>query len=124
MAAGLKTLEMLDTKAYDYLEDLGIHARDVVENAFAASGFNGQVTGVGSMFHLHLHDREVTDYRTFFRTEAEAKSTTELHLRLLDAGYILSPKLGGFLSTVNTRDQLDGFGDALATALAIEMPTR
>ncbi len=124
MAAGLKTLEMLDTKAYDYLEDLGSYARDVVENAFAESGFNGQVTGVGSMFHLHLHDREVTDYRTFFRTEAEAKSTTELHLRLLDAGYILSPKLGGFLSTVNTRDQLDGFGDALATALAIEMPTR
>ena len=76
------------------------------------------------MFHLHLHDREVTDYRTFFRTEAEAGATSRLHLRLLDAGYILSPKLGGFLSTANTRDQIDGFGNALATALTSEMPTR
>jgi len=32
--------------------------------------------------------------------------------------------LGGFLSTANTRDQIDGFGNALATALTSEMPTR
>ena len=76
------------------------------------------------MFHLHLHDREVADYRTFFLTEVEAEATSRLHLRLLDAGYILSPKLGGFLSTVNTREQIDGFGNALATALTREMPER
>ena len=120
MAAGLKTLEILDGNAYHYLEDLGTYARQVVKNAFATSGFKGQVTGVGSMFHLHVHDREVTDYRTFFPKETEATAIKRLHLRLLEDGYILSPKLGGFLSTANTKDQLDGFGNVLAAALTLE----
>ena len=120
MAAGLKTLEILDGNAYHYLEDLGTYARQVVKNAFATSGFKGQVTGVGSMFHLHVHDREVTDYRTFFPKETEAAAIKQLHLRLLEDGYILSPKLGGFLSTANTKDQLDGFGDVLTAALELE----
>ena len=120
MAAGLKTLEILDGNAYHYLEDLGAYARHVVKNAFATSGFKGQVTGVGSMFHLHVHDREVTDYRTFFPKETEAAAIKRLHLRLLEDGYILSPKLGGFLSTANTKDQLDGFGNVLTAALALE----
>ena len=120
MAAGLKTLEILDSNAYDYLEDLGAYARQVVKTAFATSGFRGQVTGVGSMFHLHVHDREVSDYRTFFPKETEAEAIKRLHLRLLEDGYILSPKLGGFLSTANTKDQLDGFGNVLTTALALE----
>ena len=122
MAAGLKTLEILDGNAYHYLEALGAYARHVVKNAFATSGFKGQVTGVGSMFHLHVHDREVTDYRTFFPKATEAKAIKRLHLRLLEAGYILSPKLGGFLSTANTRDQLDGFGNVLTAALTLETP--
>ena len=122
MAAGLKTLEILDSNAYDYLEDLGAYARQVVKTAFATSGFRGQVTGVGSMFHLHVHDREVSDYRTFFPKETEAEAIKRLHLRLLEDGYILSPKLGGFLSTVNTKDQLDGFGTVLTAALALETP--
>ncbi len=122
MAAGLKTLEILDSNAYDYLEDLGAYARQVVKTAFATSGFRGQVTGVGSMFHLHVHDREVTDYRTFFPKETEAEAIKRVHLRLLEDGYILSPKLGGFLSTVNTKDQLDRFGNVLTAALALEIP--
>ena len=122
MAAGLKTLEILDSNAYDYLEDLGAYARQVVKTAFATSGFRGQVTGVGSMFHLHVHDREVSDYRTFFPKETEAEAIKRLHLRLLEDGYILSPKLGGFLSTVNTKEQLDGFGDVLTAVLALETP--
>ena len=120
MAAGLKTLEILDGNAYHYLEDLGTYARQVVKNAFATSGFKGQVTGVGSMFHLHVHDREVTDYRTFFPKETETAAIKRLHLRLLEDGYILSPKLGGFLSTANTKDQLDGFGNVLTAALTLE----
>ena len=120
MAAGLKTLEILDSNAYDYLEDLGAYARQVVKTAFATSGFRGQVTGVGSMFHLHVHDREVSDYRTFFPKETEAEAIKRLHLRLLEDGYILSPKLGGFLSTANTKDQLDGFGNVLTAALTLE----
>ena len=120
MAAGLKTLEILDGNAYHYLEDLGTYARQVVKNAFATSGFKGQVTGVGSMFHLHVHDREVTDYRTFFPKETEAAAIKRLHLRLLEDGYILSPKLGGFLSTANTKAQLDGFGNVLTAALTLD----
>jgi len=120
VAAGLRTLELLDHKAYQDLEELGAYARQVCIDAFARSGFKGQVTGIGSMFHLHLHDRPVSDYRTFFPKEDEAAAIKRIHLKLLTTGFILAPKLAGFLSTVNTRQQLDLFGESLARILAEE----
>jgi glutamate-1-semialdehyde 2,1-aminomutase len=118
VAAGLRTLELLDNKAYQALEEVGAYARQVCSDAFAASRFKGQVTGIGSMFHLHLHDRPVSDYRTFFARENEAAAIRRIHQKLLHDGFILAPKLAGFLSTVNTPQQLDQFAQSLEKILA------
>ncbi len=117
MTAGLATMELLTPEAYEHLEGLGDHARGVVADAFARAGVPGQVTGVGGMFQIHLHDRPIGDYRGAYPRPEEAAAIKALHRALMAAGFILAPKLGGYLSTVMTLEQLDRFGDALAAAL-------
>jgi glutamate-1-semialdehyde 2,1-aminomutase len=117
MSAGLATMELMTPEAYDSLEMLGDHARKVSAQAIAASGVTGQVTGVGAMFALHLHDRPMTNYRDAYPVGDESARSKALHLALLNAGYIMSPKLSSFLSTAMTTDELDGFGEALERGL-------
>ena len=117
MTAGLATMELLTPEAYQDLEHLGAHARRVVADAFEGAGVPGQVTGVGGMFQIHLHERPLGDYRSAYLQPEEAAAVQALHRALMEAGYILAPKLGGYLSTVMTVEQLDGFGAALTEAL-------
>jgi glutamate-1-semialdehyde 2,1-aminomutase len=75
------------------------------------------VSGVGGMFAIHLHDRPLTDYRSAYPVGDEAVRCKALHLALLKAGFIMSPRLSAFISTAMTTDDLDRFGEALETAL-------
>ena len=77
----------------------------------------GQVTGVGGMFAIHLHARAITDYRSAYPTGDEATRGKAVHLALLEAGFIMSPKLSAFLSTAMTIDDIDRFGVALKAVL-------
>ena len=117
MSAGLATMELMTPKAYAELDALGEHARGVVAQAFQAADAQGQATGVGGMFMIHLHRRPITDYRSAYPTGDEAARVKALHLALLEAGFILSPKLSAYMSTAMTTDDLDRFGEALETAL-------
>jgi glutamate-1-semialdehyde 2,1-aminomutase len=119
MSAGLKTMELMTPEAYAGLDDLGEYARRVAAQAFRAAGVTGQVTGVGGMFALHLHDRLIHDYRSAYPTSDEAARAKALHLVLIEAGFIISPKQTGFLSTAMVADDLDRFAEALAGALRV-----
>ncbi len=117
MSAGLATMELMTPEAYAALDALGAHARMVAARAFQAAGVEGQITGVGGMFAIHLHSRPITDYRSAYPVGTEATRGKALHLALLEAGFIMSPKLSAFLSTAMTTDDIDRFGAALEAAL-------
>ncbi len=117
MTAGLASMELLTEAAYDRLEHLGIYARTAIDGAFEASGYPGQVTGVGSMFQLHLHRRPVTDYRSAYHRPDESRAVAKLHRNMLKQGIILSPRCTGFLSTPMTEQDLDAMAAALARGL-------
>ncbi len=117
MNAGLATMELLTQEAYGALDHLGEHARLVTCQAFQAAGVEGQVTGVGGMFAIHLHGRPITDYRSAYPAGDEAERAKALHLAMLKSGFILSPKLSAFLSTAMTIDDLDRYAEALTAAL-------
>lgn len=120
MSAGLATMELMTPEAYDALDALGEHARKVVAQAFHAAGAEGQVSGVGGMFTIHLHARPLQDYRSAYPIGDESERGKRLHLALLKAGFIMSPRLSGFLSTAMTNDDLDRFGEGLTSALQAE----
>ena len=117
MSAGLATMELMTPEAYATLDALGAHARMVASQAFQAAGVEGQVTGVGGMFAIHLHARPITDYRSAYPSGDEAARGKAVHLALLKAGFIMSPKLSAFLSTAMTVDDIDRFGVALEAVL-------
>jgi glutamate-1-semialdehyde 2,1-aminomutase len=119
MTAGLASMALLTPDAFARLDALGDHARRVMTEAIAASGYPAQVTGMGSIFHLHLHTRPISDYRSSYAQPAEAAALQLLQQRLLRRGYLISPQGGGFLPTVMTTEILDGFGSALREELAV-----
>ena len=57
------------------------------------------VTGVGSLFRIHLVDRDLIDYRTANPSEAETQRLKRLHRRLMEHGVIIAPQGLGCLST-------------------------
>ena len=69
MAAGLASLRLLDAAAYAHLDALGEALRARVRAAIAAAGVPAQVTGMGSLFRLHLHDRPIHTYRDAYPTK-------------------------------------------------------
>ena len=89
----------------------------VANQAFQAVGMEGQVTGVGGMFAIHLHGRPITDYRSAYPIGDEAARGKAIHLALLEAGFIMSPKLSAFMSTAMTTNDIDRFGVALEAVL-------
>ena len=117
MSAGLATMELMTPEAYVALDALGEHARMVANQAFQAVGMEGQVTGVGGMFSIHLHGRPITDYRSAYPIGDEAARGKAIHLALLEAGFIMSPKLSAFMSTAMTTNDIDRFGVALEAVL-------
>lgn len=117
MSAGLATMELMTPATYAELDALGEYARTAATRAFQNAGVEAQVTGIGGMFAIHLHARPITDYRTAYPTGDEAARVKALHLALLEAGFIMSPRLSAFMSTAMTTDDIDRFGTALEAAL-------
>ncbi len=117
MAAGLATMEMLTLSTYNKLEELGLKARSQLQMEFDKTEFPGQVSGAGSMFQIHFHQRQLIDYRSAYQSKEELEISRKVHRAMLDKGYILSPRCSGFLSTVNTEDEIDSMTEAFQATL-------
>jgi len=118
MTAGLVAMRMLTPEVFAALDEMGAYARGVIAEAIAASGYPAQVTGIGSIFKIHMHTRPISDYRSAYATAAEDQAMHHLQQRLLTRGYLISTKAMGFLSTPMVRADLDGFAAALREELA------
>jgi glutamate-1-semialdehyde 2,1-aminomutase len=112
MTAGRITLELLQQREVDHITALGDDVRRRVTQLFHASGFPGQITGVSSMFRLHGHRREVTSYRSAYAQPGEIKVVESLQRELIDEGFLVTRGFG-FISTVTTQADIDGFIDAM-----------
>jgi glutamate-1-semialdehyde 2,1-aminomutase len=68
-----------------------------------ASGYPAQITGAGSIFHLHMHERPIHDYRSAYAAPAEVRVLSQLQQHMLRRGCLISPARRGFISTVTPR---------------------
>ncbi len=117
MVAGTVSFDLLSQSEIDRIDALGARLRAGVAAAYSSLGGSGQVTGVSSMFRLHGHARPISDYRSCYHTPAESRSVEALQRALLDEGYHISGKGMGFVSTVMTEDDIDGFVSAVGRGL-------
>jgi glutamate-1-semialdehyde 2,1-aminomutase len=117
LTAGLAAMQLLTAESFDRLEALGERARAGILAAFRSAGYPGQVTGVGSMFQVHLHTRPITDYRSAYAGPQERAAMLRLQTEMLTRGVIISNKGFAFLSTVNTEADIEALTEALEGAL-------
>jgi glutamate-1-semialdehyde 2,1-aminomutase len=119
MTAGRVGMEMLTEAAFDRLNAMGQRVREQLAEAMRNSGYPGQITGHGSIFKIHTHDRAVSDYRSAWSTASESADLDALQRGLLRRGYLISTKGNGFLSTAMSEAELDAFVAATRAELSI-----
>ena len=110
-AAGLATLTTMTAPRYIEINALGKSLRSELASRFETDGLDVAVTGIGSLFNLHVGVATLGP-------EARLVAQRRVHLGLLNDGYYLAPRGLGAISTPMTPDDLAGFVDSAARAAA------
>jgi len=105
MAAGLAALTELERNpVYEYVGAMGHAVREGIAASARRAGFPIQVTGIGSLFHVHFADGPIANKRVAMR--ANHARQYEFSMGLLSKGVLLTPNHPGFLSAAHTADDV------------------
>jgi glutamate-1-semialdehyde 2,1-aminomutase len=115
MVAGAATLDLLTPPAIERLNARGAALRKDMEAAFAEAGVAAQVTGLGSLFAMHLTRQPVRSYRDTLSSQNELRH--QIFLGLFNEGILIDPRGVGNVSTVIGEEELDRFSAALRAVL-------
>jgi glutamate-1-semialdehyde 2,1-aminomutase len=107
LAAGAATLEVLTRETIDRLNQRGAWIRTAMVECFGQAGLPAQVTGLGSLFAIHLTPAPVRTIRD--AAGADAALRHRLFLGLYAAGILIDPRGVGTLSTVLDQQDLEHF---------------
>ena len=116
MVAGATTLELLTPAAIDQLNHRADALRQDMAGAFAEAGIPVQITGLGSLFAMHLTRHPVRSYRDTLSSDPELRH--RLFLGLFNEGILIDPRGVGNLSTVLGDQELGQFSAALRRVLS------
>jgi glutamate-1-semialdehyde 2,1-aminomutase len=107
MAAGRETLDLLDARAYERLNELGDLAAAGLSEALVASGVHGTVQQVGPMFTVFLGVDRVTNLSDAEGVDREA--FRRFFFGMLERGFYLppSPFEASFLSLAHREADVD-----------------
>jgi glutamate-1-semialdehyde 2,1-aminomutase len=109
MTAGLAAMKLLTHEAHHHIDRLGDRIRTGVAEIFSRRGVRGQITGMGSIFKIHMHTRPIIDHRSHYASDEEARILTEVQIELLKRGHLISAKGYGFITTPMTNANIDDF---------------
>jgi glutamate-1-semialdehyde 2,1-aminomutase len=117
MAAGFAAMRLFDADAVARLNRLGRRARQEIEAAISVADAPACVTGVGSMFRVHLRANPPRDYRSLFPSPGEAEALKLFVDRLYDAGVAMIHTGTGTLSTPMGEAEIGTLAEAILTSL-------
>lgn len=121
MAAGLTSLQHYSQPVVARLNELGGVLRDRVTKGLEDAGVAATVTGMGSLFRLHVGTARVTGYRSAFQTTEAANSIRRIQLGMLDEQILLTPNCSGALSTPMTEVEVHAIADNLVRVAEREL---
>jgi len=116
LAAGLATLELLSRDAVARLNATGDRLRAELARVFAEAGIPASITGLGSLFGMHLTERPVRTIRDAARADAALRH--RIFLGLYVEGVLLDPRGVGTLSTAIGEPEIEEFLAALRAVLS------
>lgn len=117
MAAGLAGMQAMTEQRYADLDALGARTLETCRRIIDRHGASMQVSGTGSMVSVYFHTRDVTDYRSYFKTPEENAATSRFHQVMMQHGVFLAPTATCFLSTVMTDQDEALFAEAFDAAV-------
>ncbi|MFQ5932751.1 MAG: aspartate aminotransferase family protein, partial [Nitrospiraceae bacterium] len=115
LVSGAVTLEQLTPSVYRKLAYLGECLRSGLREMFAEMEIPAQVTGVGSLFGIHLTRARVENYRDAQVANSELRH--DIFLGMLNGGIVMDPRGAGCLSAVMEERQVEDFLDAMRSVL-------
>jgi glutamate-1-semialdehyde 2,1-aminomutase len=118
MVAGTAALRHFDAAAIARLNAKGDALRDAMNDVLRRVGNEGQVSGKGSLFRLHLRGGALTDYRSAYPSKAETDRLALIHRHLVNSGFLLSVNCSGNISTALSDTDIEAFIGAFRTAVA------
>jgi glutamate-1-semialdehyde 2,1-aminomutase len=121
MAAGLAAMRELTPEAFARLEAQGEWLRGQLAELFADHRVPAQVTGMGSLFNVHLTDAELVDYRSV-RRATSARQAHLLLLGMLNHGVLMAARGLGALSAPMDQEELRTFVTATDAVLGELFP--
>src|SRR5215212_2113695 len=115
LVAGATTLELLTAEAIRLLNLRGESLRHQIRAAFEEVALPVQVTGLGSLFAIHLTSQPVKSYRDTMDGDADLRH--RIFLGLFKEGVLIDPRGVGCASVAIGEAEIDYFVDALRTVL-------
>lgn len=115
LVAGTTTLELLTDETIQLLNLRGESLRNQVCVTFEKVDIPAQVTGLGSLFAIHLTSHPVKSYRDTVHANADLRQ--RIFLGLFKEGVLIDPRGVGCLSTAIGEAEIDQFVDALQAVL-------
>jgi glutamate-1-semialdehyde 2,1-aminomutase len=115
MVAGAVTLELLTPAAIAQLNAHGATMRKDLTSAFADAGVAAQITGLGSLFAIHLTGKPVRSYRDTLNSDSELRH--QIFLGLFNEGIQIDPRGVGNVSTAIGQDEIRRFGEAVRSVI-------
>ncbi len=110
MAAGEVVMGRLTPEVYHRLGWLGESLRGKMRAVFDELDVPAQITGVSSLFGIHLTSEEVTDHRSMLRGDMAKRKS--LFLGLINEGMWLQSACAGALNVLTTEAEVDALVDA------------
>jgi glutamate-1-semialdehyde 2,1-aminomutase len=118
MAAGLRTLELLNDEAYDQLEHLGALLEEKVQHVLEKHNMPMRLVRLGSLFWFSPGSQSPPSRSDMIPKDAAALYA-DVHHGLLERGYMLAPSAYeiGFIATAHEEHHITGMVDALDDVL-------
>ncbi|MCE2462801.1 MAG: aspartate aminotransferase family protein [Dehalococcoidia bacterium] len=107
LVAGAATLEQLTSEEYGNLARLGDKLRRNLEELFIDMELPARITGLGSLFGVHLTGEPVNNYRDAQRGNTALRH--QIFLGMLNEGIVMDPRGAGCLSVAIGESEIDDF---------------
>lgn len=115
MTAGFTAMSLFDQQAVTRLNQLGDLAREKITAAIEDVGIKAFVTGIGSMFRIHLKEQAPDNYRQAYADKNEARGIKILLEHLFNHGIMMINTCSAMLSTPMTEKEITLLVDNLTT---------
>ncbi|HEY4369653.1 MAG TPA: aspartate aminotransferase family protein [Steroidobacteraceae bacterium] len=107
MVAGLAAMQAFDRAAVSRLNQLGDLARARLTEAIKIAGVPACVTGIASMFRIHMKETPPANYREAYVSAVEKSMRQAFLDHMLENGILLVNTCTGMLSTAMTDFEID-----------------